>query len=241
MLAAAAGQGQDFITADEVALGSLAARLVSNEFLVRRLVDVPALLASLQAWGDRRELIRYVLHLSRLAPGGPSARLNLARNALRKIGLYEIVAKRRRPGQTVLVDNEGVLQAAHNLFVHVADASEVDVEALATFLRLAPLPGAVVYRRQTEAELVSRTLKRGHRRVPAGLEQAATRFVGRAVRVFEAIAADPGVRARLVVVEPDGSVLAPGTHAGAEIKGLRAIVEAGAALVSARFAKSPVG
>ena len=242
MLAAADERGLAFISGDDIALGRTIGRVVKNEFLRRRLIDVPALLASLRAWRTHRELIRHVLHLSRVAPGGLTARLNLARNALRKLGLYEIVASRRRPGQTVLVDNEGVLQAAHNLFVHVDEAAEVDDEALATFLRLAPLPDAVVYRRQSEAELVLRTLRRGHRRVPAGSEEAARRFVGRAVRVFETIAADPRVRSRLVVVEPDGgTALGPGIPPAAELEGLRGIVKEGVAVASARYSARRVG
>lgn len=242
MLAAAGQRGQAFTTGDDVVLGRTVGGLVGNEFLRRRLVDGPALLACLRAFADRRELIRHVLRLSRVAPGGVTARLNLARNALRKIGLYEIVALRRQPGHTVLVDNEGVLQAAHNLFVHVAEAAPVDTAALTTFLRLAPLPEAVVYRRQTEAELVARTLRRGHRRVPFGSAEAAMRFVGRALSVFETIVADPRVQSRLVVVEPDGkTVLGASAPPGSEIDALRGIVEAGVTIAAARYARRTRG
>jgi hypothetical protein len=236
MLAAAFERGQDFVTGDDLALGRLSP-IVGNEFVRRRLIDLPALIASVGAFRTHGELIRLVLRLSRTAPGALTARLNLARNALRKIGLREIVTSRPRPGRTVLVDNEGVLQAAHNLFVHVAEAADVDDAALLAFLRLAPLPDVVVYRRQPEAELVARTLRRGHKRVPGGSPAAARRFVARAVRVFETVAADPGVASRLVVLEAEGGArLGAETRTTAELESLRAIVETGADLARVRHA-----
>jgi hypothetical protein len=175
-----------------------------------------------------------MLRVSRGAPGPVSRRLNLARNGLRKIGLQEIVAARRRPGQIVLVDNEGVLQAAHNLFVHAVETPELDRAALAAFLRLAPLPEAVVYVRQPAAELVARTLQRGHKRVQAGSAEAAERFVRNAVDVFDAIAADASVRARLLFVDPGGRVsFAPAGGWVDELVELHVLVEAGASVAAA--------
>ena len=226
-------RGIDATNSDDLALAPLGLERVAGEFLRRRLVDAPALLACLGSWRRHRELCSLALAASRRAPGGWTRRLNLARNALRKIGLHEIV-RRRGGNRLVLVDNEGVLQAAHNLFVHVAaESSDADLTA---FMRLAPLPDAVVYVEEVEEVLVARTLARGHRRVPAGSAEGAARFVSRAVRVFETITTAPAVRARLVVVGPDRSVrLAPEAKGDPRLLTLTGLVREAVALARAAF------
>jgi hypothetical protein len=131
--------------------------------------------------------------------------LNLARNALRKVGIYDIVRRRRGAAEHVLVDNEGVLQAAHNLFVHVA--REPDLAQVDAFADIAPVPDAVVYRRVDASTLRERTVARGHKRVPGGTVAAADRFVERAEAVFDRLTSHPRVRSRLVVAEGTSPVV----------------------------------
>jgi thymidylate kinase len=227
-------RGIDATDGDDLVLRQVALHWVRGEFVRRRLVDVPALMACLLGWGVHRELRALALEASRRSPGGWTRKLNTARNALRKIGIFEIVRRRRREGQLVLVDNEGVLQAVHNLFVHVS--AETNARAVAAFLRLAPLPDAVVYVRADERVLVARTLARGHRRVPACSPDAAAGFVSRAVRVFETLACEPAIRRRLVLVGSDRSVqLAEEAGGDPRLCALAELVRAGVDLVRARF------
>jgi len=226
--------GIDVVTGDDLVLKLVALDWVRNEFLRRRLVDGPALLACLLTWRRHRALLRFALDLSRRSPGSWARKLNLARNAFRKVGLFEIVRWRRRAGQLVLVDNEGVLHAAHNLFVHISrEAADSDLKA---FLDLAPLPDAVLYVRETEDVLLARTLARGHKRVPAGSEEDARRFVVRALRVFETLTRHPGVRERLVCVDGGQSVVLD-AESDSRLRELADLVRAGVGVIQTGWAR----
>lgn len=76
-------RGLDVVNADDLVLALAGLRRVRGEFLRRRLVDLLALPICLRAFGRHRELGAFAL------------RLNLARNALRKIGIFEVVRRRR--------------------------------------------------------------------------------------------------------------------------------------------------
>lgn len=224
----------DATSGDDLVLRQMALHWVGGEFLRRRLIDLPALLACLWGWRTHRELCALVWRASLRAPGGWTRKLNQARNALRKIGIFRIVERGRRDGQLVLVDNEGVLQAAHNLFVHAT--TEARDEDLAAFLSLAPLPDAIVCVEEEEPILVARTLARGHRRVPAGSAEAAARFVRRAVRVFDVVLRQPEIRRRLVLVAADRSVrLAEEAEHDPRLRALAELVEASAAWLPAKL------
>jgi hypothetical protein len=184
---------------DDFVLGTLGLGWIESEFLRRRLVDAISLPACFRARHAYRELLRLALDVSRSAPGRWSTRLNLARNALRKVGIYDIVRRRRGVTEHVFVDNEGVLQAAHNLFVHVA--REPNMAQVDAFADVAPLPDAVVYRRVDASTLRERIVARGHKRVPARSAVAADRFVERAEAVFDRLTSHPRVRSRLVLAE----------------------------------------
>lgn len=232
-------RGIDVTDGDDLVLRQVALHWVRGEFLRRRLVDVPALLACLFGWGARRELCALALDVSRRSPGGWTRKLNQVRNALRKIGIFEIVHRRRREGQLVIVDNEGVLQAAH-LFAHVS--AEINVGAIAAFLRVAPLPDAVIYVQEDERVLTARTLARGHRRVPRGSADAAARFVSRAQQVFETVTCEPAIRRRLVVVGADRGVRIPPEAAGdPRLCALADLVQAGVDFVRAKHGSKTEG
>jgi hypothetical protein len=205
-------RGVDVVLNDDLVLGRVFLRWVRGEFLRRRIVDLLSLAACARSWRTHRRLIAFALDASRRAPCSWTGRLNIARNVLRKVGIFEIVRRSLSDERVVLVDNEGVLQAAHNLFVH-ASGSSADAE-VATFLGLAPLPDAVVYVQEQEAVMVSRTLARGHRRVPEGSVEDARQFVRGAVRVFERLAAEAAVRRRLVVVDARRDVVVAFEGAG---------------------------
>lgn len=193
---------------DDLVLGRLA--WIRGGFLRRRLVDAISLPACLRARGEHSELLHLALEVSRTTPGGWTNRLNRARNALRKVGIYVLVQRRRRSMEHVLVDNEGVLQAAHNLFVHTG--AEPELEQVDAFARIVPLPDAVVYRRIGAATLVERTLARGHRRVPQDAPEAAARFVRHASATFDRLTSHPRVRSRLVLADGEEVSVAEGAE-----------------------------
>lgn len=122
-------------------------------------------------------------------------RLNLLRNAWKGVALRLVAPRLARPGEVLVLD-EGPLQTANYLLVHAESAPKL--AKLETLLRLVPLPDAVVYVRVDEEELVRRTERRGHPRVPASRPNAVRRFVRHALAVFDRVAAEPRVAERMV-------------------------------------------
>ncbi len=154
----------------------------------------------LLAWRKRQLFLRYVIGcIGQLRPHASfSQRVRILRITLRNVGLYEFVERYASDEEVVFTD-EGMLQIAHYLFVHIA--FEPRVEAVETFARLVPLPAAVVYLRQPNAVLTERTLRRGHKRIPSGSIELTTRFVTRAAQVFDLLTQQADVRSRLVLVD----------------------------------------
>ena len=122
-------------------------------------------------------------------------RLMLLRNAWKGVALCVLAERWARPGEVLLLD-EGPLQTANYLFVHV-DARPAR-EALDAYLAVLPLPDAALFLRADEEALVERTLARGHARVPAGSREATRRFVRHTLEVFDRVAAQPRVAERLI-------------------------------------------
>jgi len=133
-------------------------------------------------------------------------KLNIARNAFKKIGLSELIRRSAGDRQIVLMD-EGALHTAHYLFVH--ESVEPCAKELLTFLELIPLPDIAVYVQQDEVTLIERVLKRGHRRIPEANRAKVARFVQRAVSIFERLAQQSKLRERLVVVDSRRTVVVP--------------------------------
>jgi hypothetical protein len=131
-------------------------------------------------------------------------KLNLTRNVLKKIGVYEIVRRFSSERQLVLID-EGTLQIAHNLFVHVSVT--LNVADLYTFARLVPLPDLAIHVRQSEAVLIERTLKRGHKRIPNRSRGQVERFIRRAVNTFDELIQRLVREGRMSTVAPEGTML----------------------------------
>lgn len=193
----------DAVSDDDLVLGLCCLRWVRNEYLRRRLVDVVALPACLLVWRKRRRLFSMIAELSSNSPGSWRNKWNLARNALRKIGIHEIIRRRGRRREIVLVDNEGTLQAAHNLFVHVS--APPNFSDVVRFVESAPLPDVVVYVRHSASVLAERTLRRGHDRVPSRTRRDAEMFVRRAAAVFDKIAGEALIRSRLLIFDAETS------------------------------------
>lgn len=222
-VAAGARMGDDFVLA-RAGLGWLPGRLPRLLAL-----DVLALAACLGALRRRREFLRYAWSCVRGLPAELSLgrRLNIARNVFKKAGIREILG-RAAPPETLLLMDEGALQSAHYLFVQ--PCAEPDVERLGGFLERVPLPDVAVHVCEEQGTLVRRTLARGHPRVPEGTREATERFLARAAVVFAAIAAEPRVRERLVIVDaPTGTARAATSPASGDVEQALAEIRSGVA------------
>ncbi len=173
---------------------------IKNDFLRRRVIELWALLTCLVFWQKYRELYRFIIRTCLLAPGSRFYKVKLARVALRKIGIFELIRCWSSDRQVVLLDNEGVLQGSHTLFIHATGAS--DTSNLPNFLRLVPLPDVVAYLRQSEPVLIERTRKRGHNRIPENSnDEDIESFIKQAVIMFEELRQHPRLSDRLLVID----------------------------------------
>lgn len=193
-------QGLDIMLGEEFVLEQCHANWVRQRPVRKLLVNLAGVFASLLTWRNNRQFYFFATKILIQLPGPWLERLNLLRNVLKRTGVAEIIRFRGTGQQVVLVD-EGALQTAHNLFVHLA--VEREPGQLAAFAGLVPLPDAVIYLKQPEEVLVARTLARGHRRIPDLSEARVGHFVKQAVAMFDELVAYPAVKDRTMVL--DGS------------------------------------
>jgi hypothetical protein len=198
MLQACHEQGIDILPGDDFVLKQVRLNWIRGHLPRTLLVDLATLSACLVTWRNNLKFYLFATRLLFKLPIALFEKLNLLRNVLKKIGIHEIIRFRSADQQVILVD-EGVLQAAHNLFVH--DSVQVEVEHLATFVRLIPFPDVIVYLRQPESLLIDRTMKRGHKRIADRSYHNVARFVKQAVATFDQLAQNPMVERKLVVVD----------------------------------------
>jgi len=205
-------QNIDVSLSDDFVLKGSRLNWIKNEFLRRRLIELLAFAACLVHWREHEEFYRFAIQMSLRVPGSWWYKFNVARNTLRKVGIYNIVRRRSSGKHVVLLDNEGVLQASHTLFVHVHGAAP-DTSSLSTFVSLAPLPTVVVYLRQGESVLIERTIKRGHNRIArSASREDVERFIRRAIDVFDELERHPLIADRLLVIDGERSELVVGEH-----------------------------
>jgi hypothetical protein len=203
-------KGPGILLGEDFVLEQFRLNWIKNYPLRKLLVNMAGLFASLLTWRNNREFYLFATQLLFQLPIPRLERFSLLRNVLKKIGIYEIIRFRSTDQQVILVD-EGVLQAAHNLFVHVS--VEVKTEELSTFATLIPLPDAVIYLRQPESLLIDRTMKRGHRRIPDGTYGKVVRFVKQAVATFDKLVQHPVVENRVLVVDGSRDVIMTAKYA----------------------------
>ena len=196
----------DLILGDDFVLSQIRLNGIKPRLARTLLLDVSSFSACLATVRSHFELYSFAIRTVLRLPIGGFEKLNIIRNVLKKIGMYEIIRRNASAGQVVLVD-EGTLHAAHNLFVHLSVPPEA--EDLATFIRLVPLPDLAVYMTQDKSVLLERTLKRGHKRVRANSDANVERFVERALEVFEALRQHPRLAQRLLVLDGQQPVVAP--------------------------------
>lgn len=198
MVQASREQGITTLTADDFVLKQIRLNWIKSHLLRTLLIHLVAFFACLVTWRKNIEFYQFAMrHLFHL-PIAWLEKLYLFRNVLKKIGIFEIIRFRDTNQQVILVD-EGVLQTAHNLFVHVS--VHVKREQILTFARLIPLPDVIVYMRQSESLLLERVNKRGHKRIPNRSNGNVARFIKQAIATFDTLVQDPVVESRLLVVD----------------------------------------
>jgi thymidylate kinase len=190
-------QGLDIFLGDDFVLRQVRLNWIKGHLPRTLLVDLAALFACLVTWRTHLEFYLFATQLLFQLPIPRLEKLNLLRNVLKKIGIYEIIRSHSTDRQVILVD-EGVLQAAHNLFVH--GSLQVKAEHLATFARLIPFPDVIVYLKEPESLLIARTMKRGHKRIPDCSYSNVVRFIEQAVATFDKLVQNPAVESKLLVV-----------------------------------------
>jgi thymidylate kinase len=145
--------------------------------------------------------------LSRLAVGsiargmaGIWTGVGLLRNFSKRIGCHLLLDKARgalRDSDVVLCD-EGVVHAAHNLFVHTG--SEPNREAIVLFGQLVPKPDLLIWVTAPTSQSAEVILWRGHSRVE-GTNEAAWAFAEHAHATFEVLSSVEGLRERIHQVD----------------------------------------
>jgi thymidylate kinase len=196
-------RGIDIVLGEDFILQQVRLNWIKGSLFRKLLVNLVALFASLVTWRINLETYRFAARFLFQLPIAQLEKLNTLKNVLKRIGIYEIIRHRSADRQVILID-EGVLQAAHYLFVHVS--AQVETEHLSIFAGLIPLPDAVVYVKQPEALLIDRTMKRGHKRIPDRSHDNVARFIEKAVAVFDYLAKYPAVENRLLVVDGDRNI-----------------------------------
>jgi len=128
--------------------------------------------------------------------GGLRIGAGLLRNVVKRIGTDGLLRK-LRPGLgdcDVVLCDEGLVHAAHNLFVHAGSLPRK--EEIALFGELVPRPDLLVWvtaPTEWSAEVIRR---RGHPRV-AATPEAARAFAEHARETFEVLSSLPGLRERI--------------------------------------------
>ena len=190
-------RGIDVLMGDDFVLKQVRLNWIKNHLLRTILINLAGLFACLLTWRRNAKFYLFATRHLLCLPIAFFEKIHMLRVTLKKIGIYEIIRSRNANQQVILFD-EGVLQAAHHLFVFVS--VDIKMEHLSTFVGLAPLPDVLVYLKQPEALLIDRTMKRGHKRIPHHTYGNVSRFVRQAVATFDKLVQHPLVEKKLFVV-----------------------------------------
>ncbi len=202
-------QGIDFLMSNDFVLKQFRLSWIKSNWVRTLLVDLCSLSVCLATWRNNLELYVFAIQNIFRLPIAQFEKLNLARNVLKKIGIYEIIHRRGPDQQVVLVD-EGTLHAAHNLFVHVS--VEANTSDLSTFVKLVPLPDVAVYVTQSESVLIKRTMQRGHKRIPDRSPVKVELFIKRAVDIFDKLIRELVLQRGMLVDESQRSIVVTQSH-----------------------------
>jgi hypothetical protein len=200
ILQAGREQGIDALMGYELVLKQFRLNWVKGRTARLLCVDLLSLLACLVTWRRNFEFYVFTIRTVLRLPVAVAwfEKLNIARNVLRKIGIYEIVRHYGSDQQIVVVD-EGTLHTAHHLFVHLS--VEPNTSDLSTYVSMVPLPDVVIYVQQDEGVLIERTLTRGHKRIPNGSYAQVESFINHASDTFDKLIRHLEIDGRISVVD----------------------------------------
>lgn len=236
----AAGRGRSVRTsmADEYVLEQWRLQWLKSRLARTLVMDVLSLLACIATWRNNCAFLRLTLAMVRRLPVGSFQKANLARNVAKKVGIHEMI-RRYSSGEDVVLVDEGTLQSAHYLFVHVSTAAVA--EDVASFAKLVPLPDVAVYVTQGERVLVERTLQRGHARLRDPSRETVELFVKRAVAAFDGMWREAVLSGRMALVERGDGVVIGASRQDETVRRAVNIIQAG---IDARYcsnAREPSG
>lgn len=201
LFAAAREAGLELHSGSEVVLGGKPRTQTAGRIWQATRMHAAAATGCLANVRRRAEWIRFCQQTLQDMPISWFRQANQMRKVLKQLGCYEVLM-RADAGTLVLVD-EGVLQAAHNIFVHVGAA--LNPTAVGRFAELVPLPEAIVFVRHDLETLICRTQERGHPRIPRNASRAVVAdFIGQAVAVFDLLQQHERIAPRAIVVDPAG-------------------------------------
>ena len=176
-------QGVRVGAADDLILARYGLSFIRGKKLRFALVQMLTLLPFVAYLGTRDGR-----RLTRLAPGSiaegmGSVRIgvSLLRNFVKRVGSHVLLERirRERCGCDIILCDEGIVHAAHNLFVHTAVGP--DMEAVVQFGRLVPKPDLLIWVTAPTAQSWSVIRQRGHARV-ADTPDAAQAFAEHCAR-----------------------------------------------------------
>jgi thymidylate kinase len=220
--------------ADEAILGRYRLTAFTGPKARSALVHALALLAFWRHAFTRegRALSRLALRAIRRDADSAWIGAGLLRNFMKRVGSHVLLERLRGPAcdcDFVLCD-EGVVHAAHNLFVHAGAAPRE--EEIALFAEVVPKPDVLIWVTAPAARSAAVIRQRGHPRV-AGTPQAAA-FAEHAHRAFDLLTAAPAIQARTHRVD----------NAGRDRDGAEATIRARAQVVGEylqQHARRPAG
>ncbi len=199
-LLASREQQISIVNSYDFVLNRFGGRWIQNHTLRMLLLNFITLVSCLVSWHQYRALLGFGIGVIRQLPAsiGVIGKIKILRIVCRNIGIDKILRQVNSDQQIVIAD-EGILQIANYLFVHVA--IEPNMHDLTEFLRLAPLPDRVLYLQQPVSVLVERVKRRGHHRVPAHIPTATEVFIRHALEVFDQIAQAPVLQGRVTAID----------------------------------------
>lgn len=193
-----AGRRPALVRSDDLLLQQLRLQWVAGtaRLILLNLLSISLCIA---AWRKYRDFLHFVIaRIGQLRGKVPLVeRLRILRITLRNVGLHEGVERYSVAGDAVFTD-EGMLQIAHYLFVHVQSTPKA--EHVLSFAALVPLPTLAIYVSEPNAVLIERTAARGHKRIPAGSPELIERFVTRATAMFRLLTQQSRIKNRLLTI-----------------------------------------
>jgi deoxyadenosine/deoxycytidine kinase len=125
----------------------------------------------------------------------------LLRNFAKRIGIYALLQDLKKKQKNhincdFILWDEGILQSAHNLFVHANTVP--NIQEIEYFKSLVPQPEIVVWIKASPEKSIQCTLTRGHKRVKKNIDLV-KKFIDHACLVFDNLLSGPTIHTHLVI------------------------------------------